>query len=228
MAPESGTTRKNNGIANVRAIAATVLTQEQRDSLAGIDDNPQCINAIDVFGLQTHYGCKSINNGGTYTTNAIESYIDGRIAVYEEYAKILINGGLSATKLLEVHLTVRPPRLFTPLEHTFTHTEPRPAQEIDFLDCTTNLYNYVIDTSTGRPFPAADGRSPYQDPTDSEQYSKFYVFAWSIFTSCLASPYCTHIMHWGTTDSWRWVQSFGAQIGDHLTLFVSRRPLPIH
>ena len=57
----------------MRAIAATVLTQEQRDSLAGIDDNPQCINAIDVFGLQTHYGCKSINNGGTYTTNAIES-----------------------------------------------------------------------------------------------------------------------------------------------------------
>lgn len=61
--------------------------------------------------------------------------MDGRIAVYEEYAKILINGGLSATKLLEVHLT-----------------------EIDFLDCTSTLYNYVIDPSTGRPFPAADGR----------------------------------------------------------------------
>ncbi len=132
-----------------------MLTQEQRDSLAGIDDNPQCINAVDVFGLQTHCkpkpsplspspppilpppnptrsppvpdGCKSINNGGTYTTNAIESYIDQRIAVYEEYAKILINGGLSATKLLEVHLTVRPPRLFTPHWNIFTPAESRAA-----------------------------------------------------------------------------------------------------
>lgn len=31
-------------------------------------------------------------------------------------------------------------------------------------------YNYAIDAATGRPYPAADGRSPYQDPIDSEQY----------------------------------------------------------
>jgi hypothetical protein len=72
------------------------------------------------------------------------------------------------------------------------------AQEIDFAGCISNPYNYVIDTTTGRPFPAADGRSPYQDPIDSEQYSKFYAFAWAMFTSCWASNYCNYVAHWGT------------------------------
>ena len=52
--------------------------------------------------------------------------MDARIAIYEEYAKILINGGLSATKLLEVHLTVRPPQVLHTLRaHIHTHSTPR-------------------------------------------------------------------------------------------------------
>ena len=79
--------------------------------------------------------------------------------------------------------------------------------EIDFKNCHSKhvsgndyqaIYGYTIDTSTGMPFPAADGRSPYQDPIDSEAYSKFYAFAHAIFTSCWASPYCTMMSSWGT------------------------------
>ena len=93
------------------------------------------------------------------------------------------------------------------------------TQEIDFNGCMSNPYNYVIDTTTGRPFPAADGRSPYQDPIDSEQYSKFYAFAWAMFTSCWASNYCNYLAHWGTWDQWRWAD---ANVNnDHFTLFVS-------
>ena len=96
--------------------------------------------------------------------------------------------------------------------------------EIDFTNCHSkgfnyqNLYGYTIDTSTGMPFPAADGRSPYQDDVGTEEYSKFYAFAHAIFTSCWASPYCTMLANWGTFGKQK--QSNSAKT----TLTVACRP----
>lgn len=76
------------------------------------------------------------------------------------------------------------------------------------------------------PYPAADGRSTYQDPIDSEAYSKFYAFAHAIFTSCWSSEHCTMLAHWGLWDAWRWgplddIDNKPVYSTDHFTLFVS-------
>jgi hypothetical protein len=102
----------------VRAIAGTSLTAEQRQSLVGLypDVNTlECIDSIDAIGMQSHYSCSSINGGGTYTANALNSFMTNRMNRYYEYANALITGGVqqngaTTTKLLEVHLTVRKQR----------------------------------------------------------------------------------------------------------------------
>ena len=155
-----------------KAIATASLTEEQRRSLIGVYENPhapQCIDAIDVIGSQSHTSCNKIG----YTSSGINDFIDKRVLRIRDLAHSLSDQGIQ--KVLEVHIT-----------------------EVDFQDCIQSpRYTYTVDSSTGRPVPAADGRSLYQDPVDSDKYSKFYALAHAVFTSCWHSPYCTMLGHWG-------------------------------
>lgn len=106
ISPDNGGGRAQWALDVVRRIAGTTLTDEQKQSLVGLYDDVnslQCIDAIDVIGMQSHYGINNINNGRTYTATAINDYIEDRIATVQTMATALKSVGYD--KILEVHFT---------------------------------------------------------------------------------------------------------------------------
>lgn len=105
ISPDSGGGRAQYAVQVVRRIAETTLTTEQKQSLVGLYDDVdslQCIDAIDVIGMQSHYGVRSINEGNEYTPEAINAYIEDRQSTVNTMATAL---QAEYNKILEVHFT---------------------------------------------------------------------------------------------------------------------------
>ena len=153
----------------IQQIAATSLDQSQIDSLpVGAYNNDTNRQCHDAIDAVGMQSHESCPDTAWGSGEEVDTFIKLRMNIYRHYATLLHSS--NPYKTLEVHLT-----------------------EVDFAKCTTDeVYNYHIDPSTKRP------NSTYHDAADTAKYAEFYTFAHALFTSCLASQYCTKIIHWGT------------------------------
>jgi hypothetical protein len=153
----------------IQEIAATSLDQSQIDSLpVGAYNNDANRQCHDAIDAVGMQSHESCPDTAWGSGEEVDTFIKLRMNIYRHYATLLHSS--KQNKTLEVHLT-----------------------EVDFAKCTTdNVYNYHIDNSTKRPI------STYHDAANTTKYAEFYTFAHALFTSCLASQYCTKIIHWGT------------------------------